>query len=161
MVPLGAEIYTERVYGDSRRAVRRTLRLGVNAQSTGEVAMALILNISETGLLLETLVGLEVGETLQVAIPEASSPTVRVIWTEGLLAGCAFVDPVPTGVVSAAQLKGAIGAADEGFPGPASPPAKAGDYDGDEAVFQRVIVMISALISLVALIIFLAAVVPL
>lgn len=155
MVPLGAEIHTERVQGDSRRSVRRTLRLGVNAQSTGEVAMALILNISETGLLLETLVALEVGETLQVAIPEAGGSIVRVIWTEGLLAGCEFADPVSTAVVSAAQLKGAIGSAEpERFP-------QADDYDGDEAVFQRVIVMISALISLVALVIFLAAVIPL
>jgi hypothetical protein len=150
MVPLGAEILTEHVSSDGRGAVRRTLRLGVQAQSGGEVAMALILNLSESGLLLETVVKLEVGDRLQIDIPEASSSVARVVWTEGFLSGCEFVNPVPTGAVSAAQLK--------------SPPTNPGrkppvpDYSREEASFEWTIVMISAVISVVALIIFLAAV---
>ena len=122
--------------------------------------MAIILNISETGLLLETLVKLEVGETLHVDIPEAPSSAIRIIWTEGLLAGCEFVRPVSTGTVSAAQLKASAGSGQ----GPALEPGRRsapGDYDRDERNFEKTIVSISALITVVALLIFLAAIVPL
>jgi hypothetical protein len=163
MVPLGAEILTERLSGDDRGAVRRTLSLGVHTHSAGEVAMALILNISETGLLLETVLQLEVGEKLRVDIPEARASSVRVVWTDGLLAGCEFVVPVSSGAVSAARLKatGEPGAnrrspADESKPQPGS-----GNYERDDRSFERTIVLISGLISLVAIIIFLAAILPL
>jgi hypothetical protein len=72
--------------------------------------MALIHNMSETGLLLETVVDLAEGETLQVDIPNAIAPAVRVVWREGLLAGCKFVEPVSTATVSAARLKSAADA---------------------------------------------------
>src|SRR5918995_7348523 len=90
MEPLSAEILTERVTSDERAAVRRSLRLGVSAHSSGDVAVALILNISETGLLIETWLKLAVGETLHIDIPEASASMARVVWTDGLRAGCEF-----------------------------------------------------------------------
>ena len=164
MQPLSAEILTEQVIGDQRSAVRRSLRLGVSASSSGNVAMALILNISERGLLVETLVELAVGETLQVDIPEANASTARVVWTEGFLAGCEFVDPVSTGAVSAVQLRSSIAAADTTHEGPALTPNlpwAVDPQDYDESSIQTAIVIVTSLISVLALLIFLAAVLPL
>jgi hypothetical protein len=55
-------------------------------------------------LLLETGVNLAAGENLQVELPGTSATSTRVVWTDGLLAGCEFVRPVSTAVVSAVQL---------------------------------------------------------
>lgn len=160
MVPLAAEILTEKLNCDERAAVRRSLRLGVSAYSTDHVTMALILNLSETGLLIETVLELAVGETLQVDIPEVSASTVRVVWTEGLLAGCEFVDAVSTGAVSAARLMSPIEAPDVGYDSPptvADTSAEEGAQDAVESSAEGVIIIIISLISVLALLIFLAA----
>jgi hypothetical protein len=164
MVPLSAEILTERVSIDERAAVRRSLRLGVQTHRSGNIAMALILNISETGLLIETVVKLEVGETLHVEIPEASASTARVVWTEALLAGCEFVNPLSARAVSAAQLKSPISTAEgtgEGSPFASDRSGDVDPWDYDEASIQTAIVIVTSLISVMALLIFLAAVLPL
>lgn len=164
MEPRSAEILTEQVTGDERAAVRRSLKLGVSAYSSGDVVVALILNMSETGLLIETGLKLAVGETLHVQIPEASASTARVIWTEGLLAGCEFVNPVSTGAVSAARLRSPVESADStSKPSAADAGFQAEDdpADPDDAIFQTIIVVIIALIAVLALLIFLAAILPL
>jgi hypothetical protein len=147
--------------GDDRTAVRRTLRLGVPSYSSGELTSALILNISERGLLIETAVRLAVGDTLLVDIPEASGSSVRVIWTDNLRAGCEFVGPVSTGAVSAARLKSPLSAAGSTNQLPAtgadsSAGAEQGDPDGSS--IQTAITIVIYIISVVALIIFLAAI---
>jgi hypothetical protein len=160
MQPLSAEIITEQLIGDQRSAVRRTLRLGVSSSYAGDVAMALILNLSEQGLLVETLVELAEEEVLQIEFPGANVFSARVIWTAGLLAGCEFVEPVSTAVVSAAQLRSST-EADEN---PASIEIQGGSdkaYDYDESSVQTVIIIVTSLISVLALMIFLAAVLPL
>ena len=162
MQPLGAEILTEVLIGDERTAVRRTLRLGVSASSSGHVAMALILNISETGFLIETLLELAEGETLEVEIREAIVATARVIWTEGFLAGCEFASPVSLAAVSAAQLMSPNAAPNAETPAAAPEfPRDVGPRDYDEAFVQRAIVIVTSLISVMALLIFLAAMLPL
>jgi len=114
--------------------------------------------------LVETLVELAVGETLQVDIPEANASIARVVWTEGFLAGCEFVDPVSTGAVSAVQLRSSIAAADTTHEGPALTPNlpwAVDPQDYDESSIQTAIVIVTSLISVLALLIFLAAVLPL
>ena len=160
MEPLRAEILTEQATGNGRVAVRRTLRLAVSARSSGDAEVALILNISETGLLIETWLKLAVGETLRVDIPEASASMARVVWTDGLRAGCEFVSPVSTGAVSAARLKSPaeafstyeVRAADTNVP----VDDDLGDLDDDP--IQTEIVVITTFVSVLALLIFLAAV---
>lgn len=164
MQPLSAEIVTEKLIGDERSAVRRSLRLGVSASPSGEVAMALILNLSETGLLIETLVELVVGETLQIEFPDADASTARVVWTEGYLAGCEFVEPVATAVVSAAQLRSSVTGANAIHDAPTLTPNLSpglGYSDYNESLIQTAIFIVTSLISVVALLIFLAAVLPL
>jgi len=164
MVPLAAEILTKRLEGDERTAVRRSLRLGVSAHSSGDVAMALVLDISETGLLLETVVELAVGETLQVDIPEAGAAAIQVVWTDGLLAGCEFRNAISTAVVSAAQLKSRPDAGSRVFNAPSKetelrietyPQAR------DDAPGQVTVVMITTLVAVLALVVFVAAIVSL
>jgi len=164
MQPLSAEIITERRIGNERSAVRRRLRLGVSASASGDVAMALILNLSETGLLIETLVELAVGETLRIEFPDAIAATARVIWTEGYLAGCEFVEPVSTGAVSAALLMSSITGADasrDDAPSIPSPRQNADPQDYDESAIQTAIFIVTSLLSVAAVLIFLAAVLPL
>ena len=164
MQPLSAEIITERLIGDGRSAVRRSLRLGVSASSSGDVAMALILNLSETGLLIETLVELAVGETLRIEFPDAIAATARVVWTEGYLAGCEFVEPVSTAAVSAALLRSSVSGADASTDDPPLTPIPQRSVDPpdyDESVIQTAIFIVTSLLSVAALLIFLAAVLPL
>ena len=164
MEPLRAEILTERVSSDERAAVRRSLRLGVSAHTSSDVAVALILNISETGLLIETGLTLAVGETLNVEIPEASASTARVIWTEGLRAGCEFVSPVATAAVSAARLQSPVEAADSKYEvqtADADFPGEDDQEDPDDDSFQTAILVVTGLISTLALLILLAAILPL
>jgi len=162
MQPLSAEILTEVLIGDERTAVRRSLRLGVSASSSGHVAMALILNISETGLLIETLLELAEGETLLVEIPGAIATTARVIWREGFLVGCEFASPVSLGTVSAAQLMSPTAAQHSDTQELASEFRRdVGPWDYDEAFVQTAIVIVTSLISVMALLIFLVAVLPL
>jgi hypothetical protein len=160
MEPLKAEILTEHVTGDGRVAVRRSLRLAVSARSSGDAEVALILNISETGFLIETWLKLAVGETLRVDIPEASASMARVVWTDGLRAGCEFVSPISTGSVSAAQLKSPAEALDSTYEVPAADtnvPVDDDLGDLDDDPIQTEIVVITTVISVLALLIFLAA----
>ena len=157
MVPLGAEILTERVSKDGRSTIRRSLRLGVQAYSAGEVASAWVLNISETGLLIETMVDLAVGETLGVDLPEAGEPIARVVWTEGVRAGCVFAHPIPSAAVSAARLM-APGAPElTSILDARSEP----NQDQTGTNLERTVVLICVTLAVVALIVFLAAVLPL
>jgi hypothetical protein len=112
MLPLHAAIRTDATPTDGRRTVRRTLRLEVQAFAAGNATEALIHNLSETGLLIETSAALKVGETLQVELPESGSIDARIVWTRGSFFGCEFGFRVAKATVSAALLRS---------PGEASP----------------------------------------
>lgn len=103
MRALLAELRTDAPILDERSAARRTLRLEVQA-GVEESARALIHNLSERGLLIETSVELQVGESLQVDLPRIGITTALVVWIRGRFAGCEFVYPVSTAAVSAALL---------------------------------------------------------
>lgn len=105
MRALLAELRTDAPILDERSAARRTLRLEVQA-GIKDSARALIHNLSERGLLIETSVELQVGESLQVDLPRIGIATALVVWIRGRFAGCEFVYPVPTAAVSAALLVG-------------------------------------------------------
>lgn len=161
MVPLAAEILTDEVIIDGRIAVRRSLSLGVRAQTSDQVSTALILDISENGLMLETAVPLAVGEVLKLDIPEAGTPTVRVIWRVQLRAGCEFVGDISRAALSAALLAspGAAVSAQRGKP--ARNPDHPATYDGpsEEASIQAVLIILCS-VTFLALLIFFAAVLP-
>jgi hypothetical protein len=104
MLPLLAELTTEPRSADDRAAARRTLRLEVQAASSLATTKALIRNLSERGLLIETTASLVLGETIQVALPEVGSCEARIVWNDGFFFGCEFTTPVSKAAVSAALL---------------------------------------------------------
>ncbi len=101
---LPAEILTT-ASSDPRGAVRRTLRLQVNAQLSGNAVEAEIRNLSEKGLLVETAVELVLGEILHLDLPEAGTIDAAVVWSRGRLFGCEFKAALPKHIVSAALLR--------------------------------------------------------
>jgi hypothetical protein len=122
--------------------------------------MALILNLSETGLLIETLVELAEGEALRIEFPDASASTAKVVWVEGFLAGCEFTEPISTATVSAAQLKAPVRGAHATNEEPASNlgvPWHVEPQVPDDSAIQTAILIVASLISVVAMLIFIAA----
>jgi transcriptional regulator with XRE-family HTH domain len=104
-----------------RGAARQTLRIaaaGVASDGPGAVE---ILNLSVTGMLLESNAPLAVGELIQVELPHVGTASATVVWSSGNFFGCRFEKPLSSAAVSAAMLKSS----------PARPaPAPGGDLDG-------------------------------
>ena len=110
MLPLLAELTVATGAHNLRGSTRRALRLEVYASSAQHEANplketnALIRNLSQRGLLIETTADLVVGEEIEVGLPEAGAAAARVIWTKGSFFGCEFLTPVSKAAVSAALL---------------------------------------------------------
>ena len=100
-----AELYHDPRAGEQRGAARRSLRLEVEGSSVVGLSRAIVRNLSETGLLLESETALAVGEELLVELPQAGTVPARVVWARKPFFGCEFVRPVSRAAVSAALLK--------------------------------------------------------
>ena len=88
------------------RAARRTLHLEArSATSAGEATDVVVHNISIGGLLLESPVALEPGESIALDLPEAGTVRASVVWTSGDLIGCRFDEPLPAAALAAAELR--------------------------------------------------------
>lgn len=94
---------------DSPRAERRRLRLETQgALESGVETSVTLHNFSETGVLMESPVDLEIGEVLELDLPDAPQVRARVVWASGRLYGCAFEAPIPSATLRAAQLRSAV-----------------------------------------------------
>jgi hypothetical protein len=92
--------------GSSRRtADRRKLHLPTEGVTTSGTSEVLILNVSKTGLLLETSGDLSEGETIELDFPEATGVRAVVKWSSGSLFGCKFQKPLTRAALSAALLR--------------------------------------------------------
>lgn len=90
----------------SRRASRRRkLRLQAQGSVASGAADVLILDISTTGLLLETAADLIKGETIELDFPEAIGTPAVVKWASGNLFGCEFRKPISNASVSRVLLR--------------------------------------------------------
>lgn len=132
MLPRLAQLTTEARATDNRGAVRRSLRLEVPASSPRDASpenagSALIRNLSERGLLIETAADLAIGETIHVDLPEAGASEARIVWRDGPFFGCEFLRPVSKAAVSAALLLAPI----ERAPATAIPTLPANSIFGD------------------------------
>jgi DNA-binding XRE family transcriptional regulator len=92
--------------GGKVRDPRRMLRLEARGlTASGDAARVLVHNISASGLLLESEVGLEPNERIDVDLPQAGTIPARVIWASGSYYGCQFEAAISTAVLSATQLR--------------------------------------------------------
>ena len=90
---------------NSRGRVRHALLLEVAAYgSSSEVAESVVLNLSTTGLLIQTSASLAMGEEIQIHLPHVGSKPATVVWSIDSLFGCKFRDELPTAALSAALL---------------------------------------------------------
>ncbi|WP_232366874.1 helix-turn-helix domain-containing protein [Alteripontixanthobacter muriae] len=95
--------------GRAREPRRRITLEGSGTLSSGAPMVVTIHNISETGMLIECQHALVVGETLAIDLPGAETTSAKVVWLSGHLQGCQFVNPISKAVLSAAQLRSAVG----------------------------------------------------
>ncbi len=116
---------------EPRRQSRRTLLLETSGalKESGAEANVTIHNLSAAGLLLETDLGLGVGEVLAVDLPNVGPVGAEVVWESGHLFGCAFQQALGEAALAAAQLRGNAPHQDTG---PLqSPPQSFGKGSGD------------------------------
>lgn len=96
------------VAADRRSSDRRELRLKITASLPESPELAVtIYDLSETGLLLETRVPLETGQTFQIFLPLAGAVDTTVMWRSHQFYGCQFGQRVSRAAVSAALLQSA------------------------------------------------------
>jgi len=104
MAALLAQIVTKKQSADARRSRRRGLRLRISASVAENSADALIHNLSEEGLLLETGIALKIGDRVDVELPRSRAATAVVMWTRDNRYGCKFEREISRAAVSAALL---------------------------------------------------------
>lgn len=101
---------------ERRKAVRHNLCL-LDPTSPAEGPKAVvILDLSASGLMLETTTPLHVGDTIEVELPRATPQLARVIWARETYFGCEFAEPVSQAVISAALLRSPTQIGRETFP---------------------------------------------
>jgi transcriptional regulator with XRE-family HTH domain len=92
------------------RQPRRKLQLEARgALPSGTEPRILIHDLSATGLLIESPVGLAVDERIAVELPQVGATWAKVVWNSGMLYGCQFDVPISNAALSAAQLRSAVG----------------------------------------------------
>ena len=156
MAAVVAQIQIDPELRNSRSADRRVLRLEVDAANAQDSTRALLHNLSETGVLLETGLALQVGDRLRAELPHAGATDAVIVRASGSFFGCEFVSPISKAAVSAALL---LSPARE-LPEPAAVrPSPAIDFDVLEEQRQssEAIIYISLLAALVTVAIFLVA----
>jgi hypothetical protein len=125
---LPAQLEPRHAQSDARAADRRRLTLQVQGSTPARgYADVTILDLSETGALIETGAELAVGETLDVQIPEAGATAATIVWSSGRFYGCAFTGDISKGAVSAALLRSPATAL------PSVPAPGGVDYAADQA----------------------------
>jgi transcriptional regulator with XRE-family HTH domain len=123
-----------RPQGDRRTAPRRELHLRL-ATLGGKQAVAnvVVLDLSQTGLLIQTTLHLAIDDSLQINLPHSGFQAARVVWISGELVGCRFEEPISAATVSAAQLR----SEPEGAVGPVSRAALESNSPEDDSLGSR------------------------
>lgn len=92
---------------DSKRSSsRRDLRL--RADGADEQARAVqveVLNLSESGALIETRVRLRIDQPITINLPDVGATASRIVWSSGQFYGCQFEARLSKAAVSAALLR--------------------------------------------------------
>ena len=90
---------------EQRVSDRRVLKLAARvATPEGEGGIE-VRNLSRSGLLLESITGIETGSFVEVELPGGTRHRAEVVWADETLFGCRFVDPLTRAQLSAALLR--------------------------------------------------------
>jgi len=101
-----AELKRRRASRNKRGDARRTMHLVAAGRTVGgHSTEVLIHDLSTSGLLVQTVVPLAVGETIEIVLPRTGAREADIVWTSGTFFGCRFLHPIPPASVSAALLK--------------------------------------------------------
>ena len=120
-----ARMYTDHSFRGWRAKPRKAMRLEIQASTGSEGARAIVRDLSEHGLRLETAAELAAGDQFEVNLPMAENVLAEVVWSDSNSHGCKFLRPVPKAVVSAAALLSPI---DEGPPQEAFAPGAIDEF---------------------------------
>jgi transcriptional regulator with XRE-family HTH domain len=104
-MPVRGEFTTVNTAGRKRAVARRTLRLAAPGVTRRGREVVEILNLSVTGMLIQSTAKLAIGEKLEVELPHSGPVTATVAWAGDNLFGCRFAQRLPQAAVSAALLK--------------------------------------------------------
>lgn len=163
MVALLAEISVDPSTTDEREAKRRKLRLVAEVSYSQDNARVVILNMSKSGMMIETAAALAVDESFEVDLPEAGTAIARIIWQRGQQFGCAFDSPLSQGALSGALLRSSPdqvlpvttpAAAPETAPEVAAGPS---EWEGLRKQENRVVLMAAMTVLAVTVIMFITA----
>lgn len=66
----------------------------IRARVDAEWLTALATDISLSGIRLTTLSPLRVKQKVWVKLPNADQRSIRAVWTDGLVSGCVFAEPL-------------------------------------------------------------------
>jgi len=89
---------------ERRRAQRRHVKFELDTTGDARGSRLLLLDLSESGLLFETSERIEIGEDLDLLLPEVGDVSARVVRRDGNQYGAEFSDPITRAVVSATIL---------------------------------------------------------
>lgn len=90
---------------DRRSPARRKLRFESLLTASRPPAKAIVLDLSQAGLMLHSDQRLAIDETFEVMLPESGPVEARVVWRRNTLYGCRFLSPVSRGIISAVLLR--------------------------------------------------------
>lgn len=94
---------------DGRRQKRLSLHLETSGRlPEGVEANVTVHNISAAGLLFESELSLQLGDALNVDLPEVGPVGLEIVWASGTLYGCAFDQALGEAALAAAQLRGGM-----------------------------------------------------
>jgi len=92
---------------DNRERRRHTLILDVEGRENGTASgAALVHDISDTGLLIETTCALAVGEVIEVTLAPMGVMEAEIMWDGGQIYGCKFTQENPQAAISAELVEG-------------------------------------------------------
>ncbi len=80
---------------DNRPDVRKSTRHSLNIKGSARIAVGIdIIDASATGVKARLSVPLPIGTLINIGLPGNNKRHARVVWSEGDITGCEFVQPL-------------------------------------------------------------------
>ncbi|MEO6153946.1 MAG: PilZ domain-containing protein [Croceibacterium sp.] len=142
MLPLATRIQVDAHATERRSTHRHAVGLAVDGPNR-----AIVDNLSQTGLALQTNAALSIGDTFEIELPLVGTVLATVAWAEDGQFGCELAVPISKAAVSAARLRSPFDApklsvsVTGGAAAPVEAPSRYGMAIGVMAAFAAVAAM--------------------